>query len=40
VAVKLNVTNVADKLYADELYRGHYIPGQGRTVQLSTSVKF
>jgi len=40
LAVKLNVTNVADKLYADELYRGHYIPGQGRTVQLTTSVSF
>ena len=40
LAVKLNVTNVADKLYADELYRGHYIPGQGRTVQLTTSVRF
>ncbi len=40
VAVKLNVTNVTDKLYADQLYRGHYVPGKARTVQLTTSVKF
>jgi catecholate siderophore receptor len=40
LAIKLNVTNVADKLYADQLYRGHYIPGKARTVQLTTSVKF
>lgn len=40
VALKLNVTNVADKLYADQLYRGHYVPGKARTVQLTTSVKF
>jgi catecholate siderophore receptor len=40
IAFKLNVTNVADKLYADQLYRGHYVPGKARTVQLTTSVKF
>ncbi len=40
LAFKLNVTNVADKLYADQLYRGHYVPGKARTVQLTTSVKF
>jgi catecholate siderophore receptor len=37
---KLNVTNITDKLYADMLYRGHYIAGKPRTVQLTTSVKF
>lgn len=37
---KLNVTNVTDKLYADQLYRGHYVPGKARTVQLTTSIKF
>ncbi len=37
---KLNVTNVTDKLYADQLYRGHYIPGKARTVQLTSTVKF
>lgn len=40
LAFKLNVTNLADKLYADQLYRGHYIPGKARTVQLTTSIKF
>ncbi|GAP35119.1 TonB-dependent siderophore receptor [Piscinibacter sakaiensis] len=40
MAFKLNVTNLADKLYAEELYRGHYIPGKGRTVQLTGSFTF
>ncbi|GAB4552866.1 MAG: TonB-dependent siderophore receptor PiuA [Rhizobacter sp.] len=40
VALKLNVTNVTDEHYADMLYRGHYIPGKGRTVQLTTTMKF
>jgi catecholate siderophore receptor len=40
IAFKLNLTNVADKLYADQLYRGHYIPGKPRTLQLTTTVTF
>jgi catecholate siderophore receptor len=40
LAFKLNVTNVTDKLYADQLYRGHYIPGKPRTIQLTTTVTF
>lgn len=40
LAFKLNVTNVANKLYADQLYRGHYIPGKPRTIQLATTVTF
>jgi catecholate siderophore receptor len=40
VLAKLNVTNVLNKLYADMLYRGHYIAGKPRTVQLTTSFKF
>lgn len=38
--LKLNITNVTDKLYADALYRGHYVPGAPRTVQLTASYKF
>ena len=37
---RFNVTNVTDKHYADMLYRGHYIPGKGRTVQLNMTLKF
>lgn len=37
---KLNITNVTDKLYADSLYTGHYVPGQGRLVMLTGSFKF
>ncbi|NRF66104.1 TonB-dependent siderophore receptor [Aquincola sp. S2] len=40
LSFKLNVTNVTNKLYADILYRGHYIPGKPRTVQLTTSYRF
>lgn len=40
VAFKLNVTNVTDKLYADSLYTGHYIPGAGRSVQLTMTARF
>lgn len=40
VAFKLNVTNVTDAYYADVLYRGHYVAGKPRTVQLTTTAKF
>jgi catecholate siderophore receptor len=40
VSVKFNVTNITNKLYADMLYRGHYIPGKPRTLQLTTSYRF
>jgi catecholate siderophore receptor len=38
--LKANVSNVGDKLYANSLYRGHYIPGPGRLYQLALSAKF
>ena len=38
--IKANVNNVSNKLYADSLYRGHYIPGAGRIYQLSLTVNF
>ncbi|MCB1954215.1 MAG: TonB-dependent siderophore receptor [Rhodocyclaceae bacterium] len=38
--VKANVTNLFDKLYADQLYPGHYIPGAGRTFQVTATLKF
>ncbi len=37
---KLNISNVANKLYADSLYPAHYIPGAGRIVALTGSYKF
>jgi catecholate siderophore receptor len=38
--VKANLSNVADKLYAESLYRGHYIPGAGRQLQVSVNARF
>lgn len=40
VTLKLNVSNVTNKLYADALYSGHYIPGAGRLVQLTAGWRF
>lgn len=37
---KGNVSNLTNKLYADQLYSGHYVPGAGRLVQLTGSYKF
>lgn len=38
--VKGNLNNVADTLYGDSLYRGHYVPGAGRNLQVSLTAKF
>jgi catecholate siderophore receptor len=37
---KVNLNNVSDKLYGDSLYRGHYVPGPGRTLQGTVVVAF
>ncbi len=39
-SVKANLTNITDKLYAESLYRGHYIPGAGRQLQVALTAKF
>ncbi|TFZ00487.1 TonB-dependent siderophore receptor [Ramlibacter henchirensis] len=38
--LKANLTNVGDKYYAESLYRGHYVPGAGRLLQVSLAAKF
>ncbi|MFT3819372.1 MAG: TonB-dependent siderophore receptor [Rubrivivax sp.] len=40
LTLKLNVTNLSNKLYADSLYTGHYIPGAGRLIQVTASWKY
>jgi catecholate siderophore receptor len=40
LTLKANLSNITDKLYADQLYPGHYIPGAGRTLQVTASLKF
>ena len=29
-----------NKLYAESLYRGHYLPGAGRLLQVSLTTRF
>jgi len=38
--LRVNVDNVTNKLYADSLYTGHYVPGKGRVVAVTASYKF
>ena len=38
--LKANIANVADTLYADALYQGHYVPGSGRNTQVTLNVTF
>ncbi|MGY0195654.1 TonB-dependent receptor [Leptothrix sp. BB-4] len=38
--VKANLANVTNRLYGASLYRGHYVPGAGRTLQVTGTVKF
>ena len=39
-SLKLNVTNLTDRLYADTLYRGFYGAGAPRSVQLTLKSRF
>ena len=38
--VKLNITNLTNLLYVDQLYRGFYIPGVGRRAEISLKKMF
>ena len=38
--VKLNISNLTNKLYADALYRGFYTPGAPRRIELSLKSMF
>jgi catecholate siderophore receptor len=40
LVLKANLSNVSNKLYADQLYPGHYVPGAGRNLQVTASLKF
>ena len=40
VTLKGNIANIANVVYADSLYTGHYIPGAGRNAQLTLNLKF
>lgn len=39
-SLQLNVANATDELYADQLYRGFYAPGAGRSAQLMLKTRF
>jgi catecholate siderophore receptor len=38
--VKFNISNLTNLLYVDQLYRGFYIPGVGRRVEISLKKMF
>jgi catecholate siderophore receptor len=38
--LKANLSNVANQLYADALYTGHYVPGAGRMLLVSLTTQF
>ena len=38
--LRANISNVTDKYYAANLYRGHYVPGAGRLALLTLTGKF
>lgn len=38
--LKANLLNLADRHVAETLYRGHYVPAKGRTLQLGAALKF
>jgi catecholate siderophore receptor len=40
LTLKANLSNVTNKLYADQLYTGHYIRGAGRVLQVTANIKF
>ncbi|MCI1190351.1 TonB-dependent siderophore receptor [Calidifontimicrobium sp. SYSU G02091] len=40
LTARLYVANVTDRHYADQLYRGHYIPGKPRTVSVTLAAQF
>ena len=40
LVLKANLLNVTNKLYADSLYTGHYLPGQPRTFFVTVAAKF
>ena len=39
-SLKLNVSNLFDRVYADALYRGFYTPGAARSVQVTLKTRF
>ncbi|MEO5671997.1 MAG: hypothetical protein ABIR26_15005, partial [Ramlibacter sp.] len=39
-ALKANLSNVTNRLYAESLYRGHYVPGAGRMLQVGWALFF
>ncbi len=40
VAVKFNLLNLTNKLYADALYTGHYVPGAPRKLLMTVTSRF
>lgn len=40
IEMQLNINNIFNKNYADQIYSGHVVPGEGRVLLLTTNIKF
>ncbi len=40
VSLRLNVLNLSDEEYVDRFGGGHYVPGAGRSAQLTAFLSF
>ena len=40
LALRANVLNLTDEHYAETLYRGHYVPGKPRMLELTATLRF
>ena len=40
ISVQMNLYNILDKNYIDEVHPAHIIPGAGRTLLVSTNFSF
>jgi len=40
ISIQANLTNIGDRYYYDGVHPGHIVPGEGRTLFISTNFKF
>jgi catecholate siderophore receptor len=40
ISLKANLTNITDEHYAETVYRGHYVPGKPRSLEITATLQF